>query len=145
MLRQRQEHSGTVTNMKKAQRIRIWTSEAMHLITSRLNGLPGGARVAILVCLGLTGTIAWATGCTWGWADNNCQTSNCSGSCYNGTKVVLQTTYCQTQGAWCCQCTEIAKRCVVTGPCSTSFWYYRTRQEGGGECESGPNGLQCTL
>ncbi len=103
-------------------------------------------RVVVLVAVGMLASYAFTTGCTWGWADNNCNDSNCVGACSNGSTVVLTNTYCQTQGGglYCCQCTEVVYRCVTHGPCLTSFNYDRTRFESlESSCASGEFGLEC--
>lgn len=105
-------------------------------------------RVLALVAVGLLASYALSTGCTWGWADNNCNDSNCAGFCSNGTTVVLTNTYCQTQGGglYCCQCTEVVYRCVTHGPCMTSFNYDRTRLESlESSCATGKNGVECVF
>lgn len=101
-------------------------------------------RVLALVAIGLLATYGFSA-CTWGWADNNCNDSNCVGQCTNSTHLVIEKTYCQQQGNLCCQCTELAYRCISSGPCSTSFWYDRTKLENAGNCASGENGLECTF
>lgn len=113
-----------------------------------IHGLSSVGRVGVLVVIGTAAAVAWTTGCTWGWADNGCNDADCRGECSNGTTVVNTATYCQTQGngLYCCQCTEVAYRCVKTGPCLTSFNYVRTKLQAlESSCASGPNGLQCVF
>lgn len=101
-------------------------------------------RVLLLVAVGLLAATALPN-CTWGWADNNCNDSNCVGACVNGTRPVITRYYCQQQGELCCQCEEDAYDCVSSGPCLTSFWYDRTKYQSAGDCETGQGGVLCNF
>ncbi len=101
-------------------------------------------RILVLVAVGLLASAAFSA-CSWGWADNNCNDTNCVGQCVNGNRLAINRYYCQQQGELCCQCEEDAYYCLVSGPCSTSFWYDRTKYQNAGDCENGQGGLQCSF
>lgn len=81
-------------------------------------------RLGIRVSISTLTALAYGA-CTWGWADSNCTSNGCAGTCARGFAPIQTKYYCQMQGQRCCECKEEIYQCVGSG--CLPHYYQRSR------------------